>query len=334
MINLSLNENLQPTSKKVLKAIATVAENISHYPEKPEALLQALSEKLNVSPKSILLGAGSSEVLDMIFRTFLSEKHEVILPKHIFVLLPRLAKDEGAKTIFIPEKNFQDDLEGMIFAITPKTGLIALVNPSNPFGQFIPFAQLKKFVARVPSHIPVVIDEAYYEFVDEQEYRSAVNLIKKHPNVIVVRTFSKAFGLAGLRLGYAVSSEATIKKIAQFRKPYNVPSITLAAGLAALNDVATLKKTLNAIDKNKQKLIAAIEKTNLKVVGHCGNSITIDAGKDAVKLTEHFKTNGILVKHLFDYQLPDYLRITIGTKEQCERVLLLLRVFVGCAKER
>jgi histidinol-phosphate aminotransferase len=324
MINLSLNENCFPTSKKVLKAIAKVAENISSYPEKPEALLQAISERLNVSPKSILLGAGSSEVLDMICRAFLSAKHEVILPKHTFVLLPRLASDEGAKVVSISEKNFSDDLDGMISAITPKTGLMALVNPSNPLGQFTSFTQLKAFVARIPSHIPIVIDEAYYEFMDEQDYKSAVGLIKKYPNVIVVRTFSKAFGLAGLRLGYAVSSEAMIKKIAQFRKPYNVPSITLVAGLAAFNDAATLKKPLNSIDKNKKKLMAVIEKTDLKIVGHCGNFITIDAGEDALKFFEHFKTNGILLKHLIDYQLPDYLRITIGTKEQCERVIEIL----------
>ena len=327
MINLSLNENLQPASKKVLKAIATVAEDISRYPEKPEALLQALSEKLNVPPESILLGAGSSEVLDMIVRTFLSVQQEVILPKHTFILLPRLAQDEGANIIFVPEKNFCDDLDGMISAITKRTGLIALVNPSNPLGQFIPFKKLKAFVARVPSHIPGVIDEAYYEFMDEQAYKSAVTLIKKYPNVIVVRTFSKAFGLAGLRLGYAVSAEATVKKIAQFQKPYNIPSITLAAGLAAFNDAVTLKKTLNVVHKNKQKLIAAIKKTDFKIIGTCGNSITIDAGKDAVKLVEHFKTHGILIKYLGDYQLLDHLRMTIGTTGQCERLIFAFKFF-------
>jgi histidinol-phosphate aminotransferase len=333
MINLSLNENPLPVSKKVLAALGRASRHINEYPVKEVGELKhAIAAYCKVKNNQVVLGNGASDILELIFNKLVAPGNEVIISKHSFILHHLLAERSKAIIKIIPEKNFQDDFVLILKKITKKTKLIVLTNPSNPLGQFIPFSILKSFLAKVPSSIYILIDEAYYEYMEVPDYQSACKLIKQYRNIIVVRTFSKAFGLAGLRLGYAIASLNIATELNGMKKLYEISSITLAAGFAAIQDKEQLKKTLLNNSRQKEKLLKFFEKNNYKIIGSSANFITLDCGSYAEKIFNHLKNQGVLTSRLRDYHLPDYLRVTIGTPSENNRLMRLLEKRTGSKK--
>ena len=316
IINLANNENPLGPSPKVKHAINEYLNNLAHYPEDAAPDLKQQLASLNaVSCEQIVLGSGSSDILDMVVRLFLHADDELIVSQYAYYHYQFLASITGGNTVIINAPSYHTDLNAITEAINNNTRLIIIANPNNPTGLWITADELFSFIRKVPSDVVVVIDEAYNEYMTEPKFKSAVELLTQHTNLIVVRTLSKAYGLAGLRFGYCITSKIIANFLNQIRMPFNVANIALIAASNALADQAYLEHVVSENQQARQQLSAFFTTMNLPMIAQSCNFITVEFGDNAARIALALEKLGILVRPLTRYNMPNHLRISVGTKE-------------------
>ena len=307
IIMLVANENPNGMSSKVKEAVATAALNLNRYPDADAYHLQkAIAEKYGVPQDWVVIGSGSSELLGLAAETVLSEGTTAIYPQYSFSLYPMVARLCGAETIEIPSTgDFNADLDAMADAVDERTRLIFLTNPNNPTGTYLAEKDILAFLDKIPPTVMVLFDEAYVEFLEPALRCDSMEIVRLHPNVMVARTFSKAYGLAGARVGYGVASQI--------------------AALAALQDQEFVEKTLEVNRKGIKFLSEAFDALGLPYMGLHANFITVKVGPHADDIVQYLLKKGIIVRRMKSYDLPEWIRVSVGTPEQNERFLEVLK---------
>ncbi len=330
VIKLASNENPLGPSTKVLSAIKNELSKLSRYPDgNAFELKKVLAIKHSVEVEQITVGNGSNDILEILTRAFVTSEHEIIFSQHAFVVYPIVTQAVGAKAVVVPAKNWGHDLTAMQQAITDKTRVTFIANPNNPTGTWLGQKELSSFLQAVPENVLVVLDEAYFEFADgdpvAEDYPNGIELAREYPNLIVTRTFSKAYGLAGLRVGYSISDSQIADALNRVRQPFNVNSLALKAAEIAVTDVEYLEKGLKLNSKGMRKLIAAFEKMNLSYIPSVANFICVNVGENAMNVYDDLLYQGVIVRSVVNYEMPEYLRVTIGTEKENDRFITALQ---------
>ena len=333
VIKLSSNESPFGPSPIAIKAYEQTSSKLSRYPElTADSLQQKISEKFNLNPNQIISGTGSDEILIFTALTFCSPGDEIIHAKHGFEMYPIVTKYVGAESVLASEIDFKIDINSVINNINESTKIILIANPNNPTGTYLNYEELRSLVKKIPSNVVIVIDTAYAEFADAKDYDSTFSLADEYSNVLITRTFSKAYSLAGLRLGWAYGSENLINMIKKIRPPFNLPHGAIAAGIAALSDDNHLTKVIKHNSQIKPWFIQELNNLGLKAYNTQANFIFVivpETKKLSAKLiNDHLLSKGIAVRFLQSYGLEQALRITIGTKEELEKTLKELKAFI------
>ncbi|MGO1247741.1 MAG: histidinol-phosphate transaminase [Oceanisphaera sp.] len=321
-VKLASNENPMGLSPKAKAAIERALPELARYPDANGfALKTALASKLGVDTQQLILGNGSNELIDLVFHTFVGAKQQVVFSQYTFIVYAMATQAHGAQAVVVPAKDLGHDLDAMAAAITEQTKLVCITNPNNPTGTFLSKAALAAFLAKVPSHVLVILDEAYTEYVSEEERHPSIEWLAQYPNLIVSRTFSKAYGLAGLRVGYMVADPELIGVLNRVREPFNCNSLALAAAEAALGDEAYLSEAVALNRREMARYEAFFESQNLRYVPSRGNFITLDLQGDAMPVYEALLREGVIVRPIAGYGLPHCLRISIGLEHENQRCL-------------
>jgi histidinol-phosphate aminotransferase len=320
---LASNENPLGPSPKAIEAMRAALENAHLYPDGSGFYLRkAVAAKLGLAPENVILGNGSNEVIEFLGHAFLNPGDDVISFQYAFIIYKLLAASFAARTIELPTPNFQQDLGATLDAITPKTRLIFIPNPNNPTGALISQRAIDIFMPRVPENIVVVFDEAYFEFLDDPP--DALQYVCEGRNVVVLRTFSKIHGLAGLRIGYGVATPDLIEVLHKTRQPFNVNSIAQAGALAALDDDAHLRETKRVVDEGRAYLQEQFSEMQIPFVPAVANFVMVNVG-DGCAVFEKLLRLKIIVRPLKGYGLPEWVRISVGTMEENKRCVAALR---------
>lgn len=334
-VKLASNENPLGPSPKALAAARAALDGIALYPDGNGFVLKRkLSETLNVPMERLTLGNGSSDILDFAVRAFVTPENEVVFSEHAFAIYPILTQAAGAHAVIVPAKRWGNDLAALRRAIGPKARLVFIANPNNPTGTWLTRTELEGFLGSLPAHVVIVIDEAYFEYASyaplgARDYPNALEWVGKFPNLIVARTFSKVYGLAGLRVGYGVSSPAIADLLNRVRPPFNVNSVALAAATAALDDDAHLKRTLETAERGMRQLVAGLGELGLSHIPSVGNFVCVDVGKPAGPVYEALLREGVIVRPVANYGMPNHLRVTVGLPEENDRFLKALEKAVS-----
>lgn len=310
IIKLASNENPLGMSPKAKLAVQRAAQNVHRYPEQHD-LLQAISATTGVAPDGIVLGNGSNDVLDLIARTYIAPGDSATSSQYAFAIYQIATQSAGGHNSIAPAKDFGHDLTAMRRAITPTTKIIWIANPNNPTGTYITPNKLAHFIASVPPHITVVLDEAYYEYLAPSDRANTTDWLAHYKNLIIVRTFSKIYGLAGLRIGYGLASPQIANLLNRVRQPFNANNLALCAATAALNDTVFVKKSYSLNLAERTKLTAGLHKLGLRTLPAFGNFVTARVA-NANHVNQQLLQRGIIVRPLAGYDMPDYLRITVG----------------------
>lgn len=320
IIKLASNENPFGFPESAKQAIINQLNDLTRYPDANGFELKAaVSKKFGVAPNQVTLGNGSNDLLELFAHTFAGEKDEIIYSQYAFIVYPLVTKAINAVAREIPAKNWGHDLEGFLAAINEKTKLIFIANPNNPTGNFLTEAEVDRFLAKVPENVIVVLDEAYTEFTAENERLNSFGLLQKYPNLIISRSLSKAYGLAGLRIGYAVSNPEIADLLNRVRQPFNCNSLALASAVAVMNDDAFVKKVAENNRLEMARYEAFCQAQGLEYIPSKGNFITIDFKQPAAPIYEALLREGVIVRPIAGYGMPNHLRISIGLPEENDR---------------
>ncbi len=319
-IKLASNENPWGPSPKAVSAINRALSNLHRYPDGScYYLTEALADKLNIKPGEIVLGNGSNEVIGLLVDAFLEPGEEVITSHPTFLMYQKFVQVQGGTTSAVPLKDMNHDLEAILNKITEKTRIIFLDCPNNPCGTVIGKENFDAFLDKVPDHIIVVLDEAYVDFVDADERLDAYSYIKNDRPVVALRTFSKAYGLAGLRVGFGIMNEQTAGYLHRVRQPFNVNSLAQIGALAALEDDTHYQKTMKGTKDGMEWLSSEVEKLGCRPYPSQTNFFLIDVRGNAKELYEKMLGKGVIVRPMQAYGFPEFIRITVGTIEENER---------------
>ena len=319
IVKLASNENPLGMSPMAKKAVEAAISGIERYPDQFE-LIAKLAERCGVAPGQVVLGNGSNDVLDLIARVFLAPGRSAVFAQHAFAVYPLATLSTGAELISTPAKNYGHDLDAMRAAIRPDTRIVWIANPNNPTGNFLPYPEVRAFLEAVPKDVVVVLDEAYNEYLAPAERVDTAQWIKDFPNLVVTRTFSKIFGLAGLRVGYALASAEIADLMNRVRQPFNVNNLAIAAASAALDDHAFVAESFELNRRGMAQIVAALDKLSLEYIPSSGNFVTFRAG-DAAAVNQKLLKQGVIVRPIAGYGLPEWLRVTIGNEAENARFI-------------
>ena len=323
IIKLASNENPLGPSPKALQAMRTALEDAHLYPDGSGFYLRkALAAKLRLAPEAIILGNGSNEVIEFLGHAFLNPGDDVITCQYAFIVYKLLATAFGVRTIETPSPDYQQNLDATLDAITAKTRLIFIPNPNNPTGTLISQRDIDRFMSRIPNSIIVVFDEAYFEFLDDPP--DTLRFVRDGRNVVVLRTFSKIHGLAGIRIGYAIAPPEMAEVLHKTRQPFNVNSIAHAGAIAALDDEAHLRETKRVIDEGRAYLQEQFAEMHVAFVPAVANFLMVNVG-DGCAVFQKLLQRKIIVRPLKGYGLPEWVRISVGTMEQNRQLIAALR---------
>jgi histidinol-phosphate aminotransferase len=326
VIKLASNENPLGPSPLAILAAEKMLKKSHLYPDGGcYEIKQTLAQFLKINPTQLIVGNGSENILELIAKTYLTEKSAAVISQYAFLTIQLLIKSYGAKMHTVPAKNFCHDIQSMIQAVDDQTRIIFIVNPNNPTGTYTNADDMLLLLNSVPSNVLIVVDEAYHEYIDQPDYLNLLPLLNQYPNLIITRTFSKAYGLAGMRLGYSISSPDIADMLNRARLPFNVNSVAAHAACAALLDQDHIKKTvkLNALGMNY--LTEELTKLNVAYIPSLGNFITIDVRQNSMDVYQKLLYQGVIVRPLGAYDMTTHLRVTIGTLEENEKFLRALR---------
>ena len=325
IVKLASNENPLGMSARARDAAITAIGEISRYPDGGAfALKKALCARFGVKPAQLVIGNGSNDILELASQAFLAPGLSAVYSRHAFAVYPLATNARGARGIEVAAKNFGHDLDAMAAAIEPQTRVVFIANPNNPTGTFVPGAELEAFLAKVPRHVLVVLDEAYTEYLAPEQRYDSIAWLARFPNLLVSRTFSKAYGLAGLRVGYAIAHPEVADLMNRVRQPFNVSSVALAAAEAALDDDEFLARSAEVNRRGMAQLVAAFRELGLEWIPSAGNFVTFKVG-DAIGVNQALLRQGVIVRPIAAYGMPHWLRVSIGLPEENARFIEALR---------
>lgn len=331
IIKVASNENELGPSPRAIEAMKAAAADMHRYPDGGAYYLkEKLAEKLGVQPENLLFGNGSNELIEFLGHVFLGPGANLVMSEGAFVVYRLVAALFNSEAIAVPMKNFTHDLDAMLAAVTPETRMVIICNPNNPTGTAVSPEQIDVFLDKLPDHVLAVFDEAYFELMPDDQKPDLIEKIKAgRENLIVLRTFSKAYGLAGLRIGYAVGHENLIKALNHVRQPFNVNAMAQAAAFAALDDEEHITRTRDINFQGLEFFVQEFPKigNGLEFVPSFANFILVKTGRGREVFAELQKRK-VIVRPMNGYGLPDWIRITVGTPEQNARVISALREVV------
>lgn len=324
VVKLASNENPYGPSAKALSALKKATSDLHRYPEgNCYYLKKALCRKLKVSENCLLFGNGSDELIDVILKTIHAPAAQILTADITFVEYKISAQINGFEIKTVPLKDFTFDLDAIAAAITSKTRAIFIANPNNPTGTYVKKNEVERFLNRVPENILIVFDEAYFEFADTNDFPALLGLINKK-NIVILRTFSKIYGLAGLRIGYMIAHADFIKAAQKIKQPFNVNSLAQTAATAALNDKSFIRRTKRLNAHEKKRLYAAFSKMGIWYKKSATNFLFVRFNENADKIFKQLLDQGVIIREMKLYELLNYARITIGTKKENTRLLSAL----------
>lgn len=315
-IKLASNENPLGPSPKAVNAVKKALEGLNRYPDGSGFYLsQALAKKLDVENNQIILGNGSNELIELAVRTFVQPGDEVVSADPSFVVYKMITQAAGGANVIVPCKNMTHDLDAMAEAITPKTKLVFIANPNNPTGTMNTKAEIDRFMAKVPDHVLVCVDEAYFEYVTRADYPDSIDYLREGKNILALRTFSKIYGLAGLRIGYGITTAEINEMMNKVRQPFNTNSLGQIGALAALSDRKHVEKSVTLNNEGKQLLYREFDKLGVKYIPTETNFILFETQRDAKDLYTTLLKKGVIIRPMG----PTRLRVTIGLPEENQR---------------
>jgi histidinol-phosphate aminotransferase len=321
IIKLASNENPLGISPFARRAIEGVLGELGRYPDgNGFELKQALRERYGVAIDCVVLGNGSNDVLDLAARAFLTSDDEAIYSQHAFAVYPLAVQAIGARGIEVPARDYGHDLEAMRRAITAKTRLVFIANPNNPTGTMVSASALESFIASVPASVLVVLDEAYNEYLPREVTVDSIAWLDRYPNLVITRTFSKVYGLAGLRVGYAFASREGADVMNRVREPFNVNSVALAAAAAALKDIDFVLKSYELNRAGMKQVTTGLAALGLEYIPSYGNFVTFRVS-NAASVFQRLLKSGVIVRPIASYGMPDHLRVSIGLESENARFL-------------
>lgn len=327
IVKLASNENPLGISPKAKLAIEKAVASLERYPDDFE-LKAAVAEHTGMGRERIVLGNGSNDLLDILARVFLAPGRSAVYAQYAFAVYPLATISAGGEPIAVPALNFGHDLDAMRAAIRPDTRLVWMANPNNPTGTFIPYPVLKAFLQSLPKEVVVVLDEAYNEYIPAAEHVDTTPWVNEFPNLVLTRTFSKIYGLAGLRVGYALASAEVADLMNRIRQPFNCNNLALAAATAALGDHEFLARSHDSNRVGMAQIVDGVKRLGLDHIPSLGNFVCIKPG-DAAAVNQKLLKQGVIVRPIAGYGLPDWLRVTIGTEAENQRFLEALEMALG-----
>jgi len=325
IVKLASNENPAGMSPRARAAIEAELSGVSRYPD-GFALVQAVALATGVEPARVVLGNGSNDLLEMVASAFLAPGRSAIYAQYGFAVYPLAIQARGARAIVVPARDFGHDLDAMRAAITDDTRVIFVANPNNPTGTRLSAAELSTFLAAVPANVVVVLDEAYNEYLPPAERAESVAWLTTHPNLVITRTFSKAYGLAGLRVGYALAHPRMADLLNRVRQPFNVNNLALAAAEAALGDTAFVEQSYDLNLRGMRQIVEGVTRLGLGHIPSQGNFVCVHIPRlgnepGAASVFQSLLRQGVIVRPLGNYGMLDHLRVTIGLPRENERFL-------------
>ena len=325
IVKLASNENPRGIGPRTRAAIERAIGEIARYPDgNGFELKQKLAARYGVDMGAIVLGNGSNDVLELVASAFLGPGRASVMSQHCFAVYPLATQARGARIIAVPARNHAHDLDAMAKAIDDETFVAWVANPNNPTGTFARQEEIEAFLKRVPERVIVVVDEAYNEYLAPELRSDGVKLVKRHPNLVITRTFSKAYGLAGLRVGYALAHASVADVMNRVRQPFNVNSVALSAAAAALDDMEFVARSYAENLQGMRQLEEGAARLGLDYIPSHGNFITIRVGK-APEVYRKLLKRGVIVRPVGGgYQLPEHLRVTVGTAAENDKFLSAL----------
>lgn len=325
VVKLASNENPLGPSPMALEAIKNAMENIHRYPDgSGHDLVGKLAGRLGVSPDNIILGNGSDEIIGMLAHALLRPGDEAIIPSPSFLMYEIMVRCTGAEPIGVPLKDLAVDPDAMVRRFSPQTRMVFLTNPNNPTGTILLKKDFEKFIRSVPEQVVVVVDEAYIEFVRDAQCAVGIDFLHQDRPIACLRTFSKAYGLAGLRIGYGVMPEELVAILHRVRQPFNVNSLAQAAARCAIDDNGFLQKTVRLVHEELDFLYAALQSMGVRYFSTEANFFLIDVGRSADEVFEKLLEKGLIVRSMSSYGYPEYIRLSIGLHEENLRFLRAL----------
>ncbi|MBI3319282.1 MAG: histidinol-phosphate transaminase [Candidatus Omnitrophica bacterium] len=325
VIKLASNENPLGPSPKALAALRKVCGTLHRYPDATCAQLKArLAKRFRLDPSWFVIGNGSDELLVLALRAFVDPGDEVVVAEPTFLIYALQAKACGAAVVTVPMEDLRYDLTKLRAAITPRTKLVFIANPDNPMGTYVTTREFEAFLQAIPRHVVVVVDEAYYEFVEADDYPQTVRYLKD-ASLIVTRSFSKAYGLAGLRIGYAIADPSLACALDAVREPFNVNSLAQAAACAALEDRVFLQQTRRITNAGRRYLQQELSQLGLSVLPGVTNFVLVKIGLKAAQVAHELLRRGVIVREMSAWKLDGFLRVTIGTMAENRRFIRALK---------
>ncbi len=328
-IKLSANESALGPSPKAIKEYNKVSKNFKRYPDTNGTFLRkVIANKFKIDKNRIILGSGSDQIFELICNAFIKKNDEVIVPKYSFIIYRIYSKINGAKIIYAKEKNFTISVKSILSKVTRKTKVVFLANPNNPTGTYIPKKELIYLRKKLRSNILLVVDDAYFEYLKQKDYLSGLRLFSKDKNVLVTRTFSKAYGLAGLRVGWGYASKEIINTLNKIKPPFNVNRPALFAAAAAIRDTVWLKKEVNHISKWNKILFKKFKKMKIATNESKTNFLLLNFDRvniSSKKVFQKLGNAGILVRAMDVYGIKNSLRITIGNNKENKKLISIFR---------
>jgi histidinol-phosphate aminotransferase len=329
IIKLASNENPLGPSRLATAAMRKALAQVNLYPDGNAFYLKRkLAAKLGITPGHLIFGNGSNEILELLGHVLLSPEADVVVSQYCFAVYPIVTALFGARLISVPARNYGHDLDAMLAAITPNTKIVFVANPNNPTGTSVPQDALAQFLNRVPPGVLVALDEAYVEFLKEPLDLVAEIRNGSRPNLILMRTFSKIYGLAGVRVGYGIANPNLIADLEKVRQPFNVNAIAQAGALAALDDTAHAEKTRRITERGLKLFARTFRKLGLEFIPSSANFILVRVG-DGQRVCEQLQKLGVIVRPMDSYQLPEWIRISMGTTKQNQRCLEALKSIIA-----
>ncbi len=329
IVKLASNENPLGVSPNAHMAMMDALDDIARYPDGNSVVLRdAVCEKFQVTPSQLVFGNGSNDILELAARAFLAPGDEAVYSQHAFAVYSLVTQAVGATGVVVPAKEFGHDLDAMLLAMTPKTRMVFVANPNNPTGTLISKVALKKFLSLVPKRTLVILDEAYDEYLTDELKAESISWLGDFDNLVISRTFSKAYGLAGLRVGFGVTSSAIADLMNRVRQPFNVNSIAQAAAVASLADDEFVERTRALNQAGMVQITQGLQKLGLTFIPSFGNFVSFKVA-DARGVYERLLNQGVIVRPVANYEMPDYLRVSIGLFSENAKFLEALAVALG-----
>jgi len=321
IVKLASNENPLGVNEAALAAMTRSLADVTRYPDgNGFEVKAAIGSRFGVDPAQVVLGNGSNDVLELAARAFLLPGTSAVYAQHAFAVYPLVTQATGARGIEVPARDFGHDLDAMLAAIEADTRIVFIANPNNPTGTFIDGGRLARFIAAVPPDVLVVLDEAYTDYLPKDLRYDSIAWLSKHPNLMVSRTLAKAYGLAGLRVGFGLASPAVIDLLNRVRQPFNVNSVAQAGAVAVLNDPAFLERSFEVNLAGMKQVTDGLSSLGFDYIPSCANFVSFRVGP-AAQVFDRLLKQGVIVRPIAGYGMPEYLRVSIGTRTENQRFL-------------